>query len=336
MELAVRLDDLVDNVERSEGSPLARLAAAVELADSLGVVGDNLIGHFVDEAKAAGASWTSIGSVLGVSKQAAQQRFVPRGATAIDELVASAAVAHYTGRAVHVLRQAAHHARRRKHRLVGTEHLLLGLLDEPEGVGYRTIETLGSTSGEVRQKLRKHLGPGTATEPPVLSGRAEKAVDLALREALRLGHNYVGTEHQLLGLLLVEDDAASTVLHTVGITHESASAQVVRLLAAYRRRQRPAIESPEVDPVLGVVVVEADAFAKAEVASNALRLGRPVLLDLRSADSLLRRRAIDLVSGAAHVLGAAIERIGDGGIIVVPADASLDDAQRQAIDAFLE
>src|SRR4051794_23676778 len=94
-----RLDDLIDTVERAQADALGRLGAALELANGLGVLGDNLIGNFVDASRAAGEPWSSIGSILGVSKQAAQQRFVPRGASTIDAVLESASVGGYTGRA---------------------------------------------------------------------------------------------------------------------------------------------------------------------------------------------------------------------------------------------
>lgn len=331
----LRLDDLADTVERTHADALGRLGAAVELAQSLDLLGDNLIGHFVDASRSAGESWSSIGSILGVSKQAAQQRFVPRGASTIEALLESAAISGYTGRALHVLRQAAHHARRRSHATIGTEHLLLGLLDEPEGLACRTLDTLGTTPAEIRQKLKKHFGVGDADGPPVLSSRAEKAIDLARREALRLGHNYVGTEHQLLGLLAEAEGVASDVLQAVGVTHESASSQVVRLLASHQRRQREdANLAARPDRDLGVVIVEADAFSKSQVASDALRDGHTVLLDLRLADTLLRRRAFDLVSGAAYALGATVDKVGDDGVTLVPEGASIA-AKRTAIEAYL-
>ena len=329
-----RLDELIDTVERTHADALGRLGAAVGLAQSLDVLGDNLIGHFVDASRGAGESWSNIGSVLGVSKQAAQQRFVPRGASTIEDVLESVATSGYTGRALHVLRQAGHHARRRSHATIGTEHLLLGLLDEPDGLACRTLDTLGTTPTEVRQKLKKHFGVGDFDGTPVLSGRAEKAIDLARREALRLGHNYVGTEHQLLGLLAEADGAASDVLRAVGVTHESASSQVVRLLASHQRRQRKEASHARPDKDLGVVIVEADGFSKAQIASDALRNGHAVLLDLRLADTLLRRRAIDLVSGAAYALGATVDKVGSDGVTVVPEGASIDD-KRAAIEAYL-
>src|SRR5499427_10321237 len=74
----VRLDDLIDNIKKVHADPLEQLTDAVIVADHLGDVADHLIGHFVDQARRSGASWTDIGKAMGVTKQAAQKRFVPK------------------------------------------------------------------------------------------------------------------------------------------------------------------------------------------------------------------------------------------------------------------
>src|SRR5688572_14418323 len=81
-DLSLRLDDLIEHVKRQhpEGGPLEHLSTAMLLAENLGEMADHLIGHFVDQARRAGASWTGIGQSMGVSKQAAQKRFVQKGA----------------------------------------------------------------------------------------------------------------------------------------------------------------------------------------------------------------------------------------------------------------
>lgn len=81
---SVRLDDLIDAIKSSHTDPLERLSGAVVVAEHLGDVADHLIGHFVDQARRSGASWTEIGTGLGVTKQAAQKRFVPKGSGDLD------------------------------------------------------------------------------------------------------------------------------------------------------------------------------------------------------------------------------------------------------------
>src|SRR5215470_2400166 len=77
----VRLDDLIEAIKKAHADPLEQLTSAVLAADHLGGLADHLIGHFVDQARRSGASWTDIGKSMGVTKQAAQKRFVPKGST---------------------------------------------------------------------------------------------------------------------------------------------------------------------------------------------------------------------------------------------------------------
>src|SRR3954454_1691145 len=126
----VRLDDLIDLVveRHPDGDPLAHLSDAVLTAQQLGEVADHLIGHFVDQARRAGASWTEIGQSMGVTKQAAQKRFVPHGP---DELPASV-LGRFTKRARHVLEQTVEIARGSGSAEVSTTHLLLSMIAEGE------------------------------------------------------------------------------------------------------------------------------------------------------------------------------------------------------------
>src|SRR5215212_11171494 len=122
----VRLDDLLAAVRSSAagGDPLEHLASAVLLADGLGELADHLLGHFVDQARRSGASWTDIGGALGVSKQAAQQRFVARGAVVADDL-ASGRFARFTARVRQAIVRATTYARERGTSQVGAEHVLV-------------------------------------------------------------------------------------------------------------------------------------------------------------------------------------------------------------------
>src|SRR5262245_16766082 len=137
-ETPARLDDLIAYVRsrHPEGSPLDHLSDAVRAADRLGEVADHLIGHFVDQARRAGASWTEIGQSMGVTKQAAQKRFVPRGS---DELPASV-LGRFTPRARNVLERTEEIARGARSLEVGTEHLLLGMLVEPVSLAIKALE----------------------------------------------------------------------------------------------------------------------------------------------------------------------------------------------------
>ena len=233
MAPAPTLDELIATVaDRSAGEdPLVQLSSAVELAGELGTMSDALLNHFVETARSAGASWAQIGSALGVSKQGAQQRFVGR-TIQVEELPHHERM---TARARTSLAAAVKEARTLGHGYVGTEHLLLGLLHEPRGLAVKAIELSGSSITAVREALVPKLAAKqeTSSMEPVLTPRARRALDLTLGEALRLGHNYIGTEHILLGLLKEGEGLGGQTLTQLGISHEIAGAAIVKLLSGY-------------------------------------------------------------------------------------------------------
>jgi hypothetical protein len=219
----VRLDDLISYVKSQDGTPLDHVSAAMRVSEHVGEVADHLIGHFVDQARRAGASWTEIGQSMGVTKQAAQKRFVPKAAewpvpadeagwqAALTEAFHAHPFSRFTPRAKHSISAAAEEARERRHDHVIPEHIALGLLHEPEGLAAKAIEALGVPVDSARAALVAALPPANVDEP--VSGRipftggAKKTMELAVRAALSLGHNYIGTEHLLIGVL--EDEAVA-------------------------------------------------------------------------------------------------------------------------------
>ncbi|MBO3749457.1 ATP-dependent Clp protease ATP-binding subunit [Streptosporangiaceae bacterium NEAU-GS5] len=226
-EIPARLDDLIAYVRsrHPDGGPLDHLSDAVLAADRLGEVADHLIGHFVDQARRAGASWTEIGQSMGVTKQAAQKRFVPRGP---DELPASV-LGRFTKRARHVLERTEEIARGAGSPEVGTEHLLLGMLSEPVSLAIKALEAQGVTQDAVRVAAVAAMGPSGDVVPEHIpfSVEAKKVRDLVVREALRLGHNYVGTEHMLLGLLESEESTGGQILTGLGVTKQASEDWIV-------------------------------------------------------------------------------------------------------------
>ncbi|XVV02012.1 Clp protease N-terminal domain-containing protein [Actinosynnema sp. CA-248983] len=218
----VQLTDLIVSVAQEHADVLGRLAAAVELSGQLDELGDHLIGHFVDEARRAGASWTEIGESIGVTKQAAQKRFVPRESPDLKPNFD-----RYTDRARRVVVLARHHARFSER--IGTEHLLLGLMDESGGLGAKTIARLEAAEGTTRLATLNALDHTSRErpDPQPFSADCKKALELSVREALRLGHTFVGTEHILLGLLSEEDCTAAKAMATTGVTKAAAEAYVV-------------------------------------------------------------------------------------------------------------
>lgn len=125
----------------------------------------------------------------------------------------------FTAHARHTVVLAQEEARRMSHNYIGTEHVLLGLLGEPEGIAYRVLEAHGIHLKEARQDLAEIVGPGKK-EPKSghipFTPRAKKVLELSLREALQLKHNYIGTEHILLGLIREGEGVAAQILSQHG------------------------------------------------------------------------------------------------------------------------
>jgi hypothetical protein len=227
MPATVRLDDLVSAIQRVHDQPLEQLTDAILTADYLGEVADHLIGHFVDQARRSGASWTDIGRSMGVTKQAAQKRFVPK-----EELDPDQGFSRFTVRARAVVVRAQETARATGNAEITTAHLVLGLLSEPEGLAARAIVAQGVALDAVREAVTATLPPAAGELPALIPFdiSAKKALELTFREALRLGHNYVGTEHLLLALLELEDGTG--VLTGLGIDKARTEADVTAAPAA--------------------------------------------------------------------------------------------------------
>jgi hypothetical protein len=220
-----RLDDLIAGVETAHEDPLDRVTGAVLVADHLGDTADHLIGHFVDRARRAGASWTDIGRSMGVSKQAVQKRFVPKE-PAMD-------FTRFTPRARNVVVSAQNETRARGNAEIRPEHLVLGLLSEPEGLAMRALTDRGVTADAVREAATAALPPAVSELPALIpfDGQAKKALELTFREALRLGHDYVGTEHVLLALLELE--GGTGVLSRLGVEKSAVEAALTSYLSTW-------------------------------------------------------------------------------------------------------
>jgi ATP-dependent Clp protease ATP-binding subunit ClpC len=138
----------------------------------------------------------------------------------------------FTERARQVVVLAQEEARALAHNYIGTEHLLLGLLREEEGIAARTLESLGVTIEEVRAQVARIVGQGDVAETGQIpfTPRAKRVLELALREALSLGHNWIGTEHVLLGLVREGEGVAMQILRDRGVTAEQIRDAVVRTL----------------------------------------------------------------------------------------------------------
>jgi hypothetical protein len=232
----IRLDDLIEAIKKVHSDVLEQLSDAVIAADHLGDVADHLIGHFVDQARRSGASWTDIGRSMGVTKQAAQKRFVAKAGGEPSDLDPSQGFSRFTPRARNVVMAAQNEARTAGNAEVRPEHLVLGLLSEPDALAARSIVAQGVPLETVRQATTATLPPPADGVPALIpyDPRAKKALELTFRQALRMGHNYIGTEHILLALLELEDGTG--VLARLGVDTATTEADITAALAALERK----------------------------------------------------------------------------------------------------
>ncbi len=218
------LQELIDGVRtdtRGEDA-LVQLAQASKIVADLEETSDALLGHFVDQCRRSGRSWSEISGALGVSKQAAHKRF------SLD----APNFERFTDRARNVLAQSEAEAQRLGHGFVGTEHLLLALFDSPDGVAAQVLGESGITKSMVETQIVALIKPGTDSEERrrPFTPRAKAVVRNAVHEALHLGHNYVGTEHILMALFSDGDAVAAKVLDELGASHNDTRARILRAL----------------------------------------------------------------------------------------------------------
>ena len=145
----------------------------------------------------------------------------------------------FTDRARRVVVLAQEEARLLNHSYIGTEHILLGLIHEGEGVAAKALETLGISLEAVRAQVEEIIGQGGSSPSGHIpfTPRAKKVLELSLREALQLGHNYIGTEHILLGLIREGEGVAAQVLVKLGADLSRVRQQVIQLLSGYQGPQ---------------------------------------------------------------------------------------------------
>lgn len=249
--MEIDLDQLISSVEDSTDEVLDRVAAAALLKDRFEQMADDLLDHFVGQARAEGRSWTQIGEALGVTRQAAQQRH----GGLLDRLVArlkEGRFRRFTPRARTAVIEAQSAARDRHHGYIGTEHVLLGLLTRNDDAAARLLAGWGVERSDVeRDVVARHAnapagGPERQRRPGRRTGRsaradddtgerphvlghipftrpAKKALELALRESMALGNSHIGAEHVLLGLLRA-DDMAAELLAARGVTYDRVDA----------------------------------------------------------------------------------------------------------------
>ncbi|MGH9277718.1 MAG: Clp protease N-terminal domain-containing protein, partial [Acidimicrobiales bacterium] len=145
----------------------------------------------------------------------------------------------FTDRARRVVVLAQEEARLLNHNYIGTEHILLGLIHEGEGVAAKALESLGISLEAVRNQVEEIIGQGGSSPSGHIpfTPRAKKVLELSLREALQLGHNYIGTEHILLGLIREGEGVAAQVLVKLGADLSRVRQQVIQLLSGYSGKE---------------------------------------------------------------------------------------------------
>jgi ATP-dependent Clp protease ATP-binding subunit ClpA len=212
---AVSVAELADAVrQQAPGAPLDRVEAALNISEELASCADELIGQFVEEARRAGCSWTEIGQRIGVSKQAARERFGDPRRRAPETWMLSAPA----GTCVEAARREAAADGAAE---VGTHHQLIGLFHE--GVAAAVLEELGVRADAVRAAARE-LFPGggggglPGGRPPQESAQAREAIRRAAMLAQRAGLDQVGTEHLLAALALDPGSRARRVLSHLGVS----------------------------------------------------------------------------------------------------------------------
>jgi hypothetical protein len=238
----VPLDNLIAYVKglHPDGGPLENVSDAFAVSTELDEQADALIGYFVDQARRSGLSWSQIGGAMGVSKQAAQKRFVPSATRASDLMPASAKpFSQFTARAARTLAAAGKLAAPSP---MSSAHLAAALLTEPQGFAAKAIAVAVTEPAQLYAALG--TGPAERAESTgsaelldlSLDDSAKDALKSAMKSALRLGHNYIGTEHFLLGLL-AEGGPVAEAFTALGLAPDRAERLIADELAAYQAFQ---------------------------------------------------------------------------------------------------
>src|SRR5580692_5069900 len=254
--------------------PISQLAVAAATAAQLEETTDALLGHFVDRCRHDGRSWSEISAALGVTKQAVHKRFAASVADQIIASIPAPTFERFTARARVVISSAALAARDAGREKVSSVHILLGLFAEPDGIAGKTLQSLGVTRDAVRAAAQhgQHAAAGqpddaadaadaakgqaaaaaaeglaagrktpaeaaaAGTAPPIprFTDDARLTLRDALAIALELGHNYIGTEHLLLGLYPNPESPAAAILIAAGASEADARARVLEELRGYQ------------------------------------------------------------------------------------------------------
>ena len=232
------LEELIARVESEAvgDTSLARIAAARDACADLNALGDEVVDHFVRAARRDGCSWAQIGSVLGVTRQGAQQRYggLVRRLTSESRRRPSP-VTRFGPDARRAVVEAQAAARSMGHDHVDTEHLLLGVLSAgPEALGATVLTRRGIHRASVEAEIAAEVSGETSPQRGhiAFAARAKKVLELSLREALALGDARIGTEHILLALLRETHGVAAQTLRAHGVDRAGVVSAILEERAA--------------------------------------------------------------------------------------------------------
>ena len=213
----------------------------------------------------------------------------------------------FTDRARRVLVLAQDEARALEHNFLGTEHLLLGLLTEGEGVAAKALTELGLEHGVLRDRITQAIprgAPGTASGAPPFTPRSKQVLELALKEALEMNHNYIGTEHLLLGLIREGQGVGAQVLVAAGLDAIAVRTKVLALLAGFV----PANPFGRTTPAGGQLATRARAIAATEAVGT-----QHFLLGILEDPGSLGARVLGSLGVTKEAVAARVREIGVGG-----------------------
>ena len=233
----------------------------------------------------------------------------------------------FTDRARQAVVLAQEEAQQLNHDYIGTEHILLGLLREGDGLAALSLRRLGIGLDTVRNEVTEMIGRGTKAAPPghiPFTPRSKKVLELSLREALQLGHKYIGTEHILLGLVREGDGVAAQVLVKHGADLDRVRATV---LAELGRASRPGATRPRRTPAAH------EALAAAEELAGSAPMGSHHLLEvLARSDGSLAAKALRSLGVDADDLAATIDELGIEGTT----DVTVEEVAARQMEVRLE
>ena len=215
----------------------------------------------------------------------------------------------FTDRARRVLVLAQDEARLLEHNFLGTEHLLLGMIKEGEGVGWKALTELGLTYDRVFSQVTRVVTPGepgNASGAPPFTPRSKKVLDLSMKEALELGHNYLGTEHLLLGLIREGEGVASQVLVADGLDLSTVRKKVIEILLGY------AANNPATPSRLTPAAIQLSTRAKALAGTEAVGSHHYLLATIEDSGSL-GARVLASLGVTAEAVSTRVKEIGVAG-----------------------